>query len=418
MRLETERKQLEKKMQNYIIPIYDQSKSNTKKVDYLLGKCYESHGKDYYDQNNNGKFTIFVNDNEMDTDIIMEQLTYGVDSHENKFIKFGVEDFNYYPNETYEVIKCFYAQKRLPTIPSINNLAETISSNECILKWIYIGHALKHELYDKISFALMTIVKNKTNIISRNDMLNQEIVDNVLKELKDQNKIDQKELDYIKKLIKRAILFDPIINPIHRNSAIEQATEYDENIDDMFSGLTINMLQDIYATHNCFLYRNYQFAEYKKQTMIENITNNKYFGKNKQDFASKIKSVIMEKISDIDLYPSYIIEDNLYIIWKYVFSVTHLVQKLIQNNSNNDVFTLNVFIIPKRIVSVYDTNIIYPVAIKHVSDYLSLNGCYSHKCLTMKPSEYKILSSLKIFSAQQLIIFSEMVVACEQCLVV
>eukprot|EP01084_Bolivina_argentea_P084979 153628_1 len=37
----------------------------TKKVDYLLGKCYETYGKDYYDENNNGKFFAFVNDNGM-----------------------------------------------------------------------------------------------------------------------------------------------------------------------------------------------------------------------------------------------------------------------------------------------------------------------------------------------------------------
>ncbi len=58
--------------------------------------------KDYYDENDNGKFILFVNNNEMNTDIIMEQLKYDIDSNENKLIKFGVEDFKYYPNKAYE----------------------------------------------------------------------------------------------------------------------------------------------------------------------------------------------------------------------------------------------------------------------------------------------------------------------------
>eukprot|EP01084_Bolivina_argentea_P118385 210067_1 len=234
--------------------------SNTKKVDYLLGKCYESYGKDYYDGNNNGKFIAFVKDNGMDTDIIMEQLEYDIDSNENKLIKFGVEDFNYYPNEAYEVIKCFYKYNRLPTLPSIDNL-ENMASKKHILKWSCV--ALKHELYPKISDAFMQIVTQEKH----------STVDKMLEALNNKLKLDGNEIKYVEKLIQRAVRFSYSFTSYVAlaDNNPEQKEFVSIKHRNVMHELSSDMLMDIYNVHNSFLFMNFNFQQYEEPDIMQHI---------------------------------------------------------------------------------------------------------------------------------------------------
>eukprot|EP01084_Bolivina_argentea_P044946 82722_1 len=58
---------------------------NSKIIDVHLGEYYENCGRnDYYDQNGNGKLTIFLEDNDIDSDSLIEELNAYVDTKEIK----------------------------------------------------------------------------------------------------------------------------------------------------------------------------------------------------------------------------------------------------------------------------------------------------------------------------------------------
>eukprot|EP01084_Bolivina_argentea_P199033 340636_1 len=67
------------------------------------------------------------------------------------------------------------------------------------LKWCYIESALKHELYDEISSALMIIVNRKK--LRDKDIWNNTIIKQLLDELKVDRKIQLSEINYIEQLV-------------------------------------------------------------------------------------------------------------------------------------------------------------------------------------------------------------------------
>eukprot|EP01084_Bolivina_argentea_P015986 29937_1 len=54
------------------------------------------------------------------------------------------------------------------------------------LNWQHISNAIKHELYDKVAYSLMEIIKNNKKKYKR---INNENINNVVKELKTKHKM-------------------------------------------------------------------------------------------------------------------------------------------------------------------------------------------------------------------------------------
>eukprot|EP01084_Bolivina_argentea_P269466 457996_1 len=109
-------------------------------IDYLLGKYYETCGiNDYYDKNNNGKFSLFLNNHGLDSDAVIAELENKVDLKDQKLVKFGIEH-DYYPHEMYEAVQFCYKYKRMPI--TMHNF-HLLSSNEYIVKWEHINNVIK-----------------------------------------------------------------------------------------------------------------------------------------------------------------------------------------------------------------------------------------------------------------------------------
>merc|ERR1712154_316473 len=66
-----------------------------------------------------------------------------------------------------------------------------------------------------------------------------------------------------------------------------------------------------------------------------------------------------------NLYPQYIINDDMFKIWKYFFAASQFVQK-------HKPKTFKIHIIPKEIVCIYDNDIIHPFHIDNIEKYLTL----------------------------------------------
>eukprot|EP01083_Nonionella_stella_P116757 347243_1 len=91
------------------------------------------------------------------------------------------------------------------------------------------------------------------------------------------------------------------INTVHSN----------KHIDPQYDGLTFNVLNDIYNVHKCFLFANYRFKHYDVHQFVTDIQNCNLDHRIKQC----IEAVeIEDDIATIDLYPTYIIDDDMYTI--------------------------------------------------------------------------------------------------------
>eukprot|EP01083_Nonionella_stella_P021828 60436_1 len=77
-----------------------------------------------------------------------------------------------------------------------------------------------------------------------------------------------------------------------------------EIIDDQCSGLTFNLLCDIYNVHKCFLFANYQFKRYDINQFVKNIQTCKQLSMSKEC----IENIgVEDAMTTMNLYPSYII---------------------------------------------------------------------------------------------------------------
>eukprot|EP01083_Nonionella_stella_P239449 838034_1 len=140
-----------------------------------------------------------------------------------------------------------------------------------------------------------------------------------------------------------------------------------ENIDSQCGGLNVELLHDIYNVHKCFLLGNYHFTHYDVSQFSKDIQNCKYL---KPNIKKYIESVAIESsitTTTIDLYPSYIIEDDMYAACKYFFCASRIVH---QETQNNDDFSLRMCVIPNHVICIYDDDIIIPFGIDDITSYL------------------------------------------------
>eukprot|EP01084_Bolivina_argentea_P269465 457995_1 len=121
---------------DYILGKY----ASPKTIDYILGKYYETCGINaYYDENSNGKFSLFLNNHGLNSDAVIAELENKVDLKDQKLVKFGIEH-DYYPHEMYEAVQFCYKYKRMPI--TMHNF-HLLSSNEYIVKWEHINNVIK-----------------------------------------------------------------------------------------------------------------------------------------------------------------------------------------------------------------------------------------------------------------------------------
>eukprot|EP01084_Bolivina_argentea_P095219 171200_1 len=243
------------------------------------------------------------------------------------------------------------------------------------LTWQHISNAIAHELYDKLASQIMVITQ-KDNIKDEH-IFNPGKVDIMFKQLQHKLNIDTKEIDYINGLIERAKVFEPLSasKNVHPNKEEKNVAKKQS---------TINRLFDIYSTHNCFLFGNYHFTTYSQSEFMDDLKDCKYIDMDPNYYISSLKSNI------IDLYPKYIIDDDMFIICRYFFAASYVVHKLTEINGLSAKFALNIFIMCRRIVSIYDNNITYSSDINSLCDhnYIIRKGCVPYSQLILAPDDY------------------------------
>eukprot|EP01084_Bolivina_argentea_P279320 477519_1 len=270
--------------------------------------------------------------------------------------------------------------------------------------WDYIYNAISHLLHNKIATSFIGIKNEKG--YKRTTKNN---ITAILKTLQ----VTAQEKKYIRKIIPKAkYTFRSIktsteggLQPKYNSGRFLQVDGRD--IDVKFHGLNVDTLYDIHNIHNCFLFSKYQFSEYKIKTFSNDITNNIYFNFYKVDtpFILTVKSLIKPtKIPEIDLFPQYIIDDDICDVWNYFFAASSLVRELIENKKStihNALFSLKVCIIPRKVISVYDPAIIFEYnKINNINVYLKSKKLIWNKPATKIGHASNMLTIYDAFKAQ------------------
>eukprot|EP01083_Nonionella_stella_P204315 744912_1 len=219
--------------------------------------------------------------------------------------------------------------------------------------WEHVTCALRHELYGQIASRLNVIVDEYSIISDEN-------VDTALNSLKEKSKLDAKEMEYIKCLIRRAMSSRSTSQYNTMNNSLDITSE--------MVGLGTQMCSDIYNVHNWFLFVNYRGEEYGKDMFKNKVM------KHMECSHLQEEDVIdmMQRMSFIDLYPDYIIDDNRDLIWRYFFAASQLVHTLLSNELNDQAFALKIVVIPNRIVSVCNEKNVFPDAMGDIYHYLTI----------------------------------------------
>eukprot|EP01084_Bolivina_argentea_P151686 264749_1 len=204
-----------------------------------------------------------------------------------------------------------------------------LSSNNAygfVLQWYHIGNAIKQELYDKISIKFMNLVNGTTRYKD---------IDHLLSALSKKMNIDDNEINYLKKLINRAKTCNPLCAYRSRRAANFVWTK--------IYYLEKELVADIFSVYTCFVFSNFQFQKCTDDDLNKIVTN-------------KIKG---KEIQGIDLFPQYVIDDDMYSVWKYLFAASHLVNKIKFKKTKHSCQLITFTIIPNKVVSIYDPDIIY-----------------------------------------------------------
>eukprot|EP01083_Nonionella_stella_P054922 144942_1 len=210
------------------------------------------------------------------------------------------------------------------------------------LSWDHVVECIKQEMWPKLASVIKALLNRKNEqgnqMIEIND-LSDECIDHIVNILKKNKRLPSEECEYLKRLILRATHFDP--NESHYN--VKEVTELGYYND----GLSQSLLMDIYDVHKIFVFANFHFREYDMREFVSNISN---------AFGDRFIETCVPFKPRFNLYPNYIIDDDIFRVFDYHFGVSLFVNTLKSNLyiEKNTVFEVQCIVIPQSVSCVYD----------------------------------------------------------------
>eukprot|EP01084_Bolivina_argentea_P274286 467468_1 len=368
----------------------DEDINEFERMDTALGNYYANNGRsDYYDANGDGKFMTFAFiediDSQLGDNVVPNNCAY-IYMDDQFPLQNEVSEVKNQTNTIFKTLQCCYKYSTIRYTESLyshivpyeeyNILRRVVSlkildwrenhsnyyfalnvikntlptsftdrgyknsvhrllglSKNCILTWDHIANAISHELYHKISVSFLRVVCDKAY----------ESIDDVLKRLQQITKSDKKEIDYLKQIINKAK--SSFLVFVERKGIY---VSHEKHVDDKKvkknekHKKAENILCDVFNVHNYFLFSQYNLQKFDN-------------------------AAFMGRLPKFDLSPEFIIDDDMYDIWKYFFAASHLVH---QKRQTNDIFTLKITVIPNKVICIYDKNIIFPFDTEEIDNYL------------------------------------------------
>eukprot|EP01084_Bolivina_argentea_P228081 385286_1 len=361
----------------------------TTKQDYSLSQFCDGIGiyyakmnsAGYYDAVRKGKFSKWFHENDLKVDFMEEELMNSNVDH-CRYLDFDYNDdnkTNLFPVPTYINTADRIRKKQFQIMQHVYK--KGYGEPPCFefkLSWKHVSNAIKHSLYKMIAISFLEMTTSDL-------ICSPQTIDNVLTALVAKVKINQNEVKYIEQLTKRAFKFQPA-----KNEHSIMPYKYVGVEDDTKSDLNFGIVRDIYNVYDCFLFSNYQFIDYTKTEFILDIQKNVPFDCNDEQ-VTRVQQIntLVATMEKYNFYPRYIINDDMYEIWKYFFSVSHIIHKMRQTKNN---FKVKVYVIPQSVVSIYDNTLEHRISITNLHNYLFSNNCA--ECIIIKPSKFSDVSSM------------------------
>eukprot|EP01083_Nonionella_stella_P024995 68841_1 len=229
------------------------------------------------------------------------------------------------------------------------------------MNWMYIANCVHHEMYPKLANVMRSLVNSSETNVGLYD-LDQVHIDTIIHSLK-RGKLVVEERRYLRKLCQRALGFIAF-TPANRNNDHDGDDHKKKIFDLKYKGLNADLLRDIFDVHRHFKFSSYHFYEYSVQQFRNDIieASPTYLD---QELAHACMNVQFKE--RFNLYPSYIIADDMFQTSNYMFSVSHYVHLL---RDKTQVLDVKLVIIPKAVHCVYDENSVFQYDIGNIDYYL------------------------------------------------
>eukprot|EP01084_Bolivina_argentea_P299751 516725_1 len=229
------------------------------------------------------------------------------------------------------------------------------------IDWFKACNGIAHELWPKLASTVKTIVSNKDNNIDV-QQVNQMNIDKVMETLRGRY-LGVEEQYYLKQFLIRAASFTPINN----KSDNGYSDRFYNDFHHKKKGLSAGLLMDIFDVHRLFIFSNFHFKEYSVDDF-------------KEDIKQKGTQIIGEKFIEryvnnikmqerFNLYPQYIVNDNIFRVFDYHFGVSLFINTL-KNKLYLKKLKIRSIVIPKLITCIYEDKLYFEYNIGLIDDYL------------------------------------------------
>eukprot|EP01083_Nonionella_stella_P232592 820325_1 len=226
-------------------------------------------------------------------------------------------------------------------------IAKVHAHDDFSMNWNHLMECIKHEMWPKLASVIKAMFDSKTEDANQSvihvDDLSDDCINNVMNILTTKKGLPSEESKYLEQLIIRAKEFNPNQLQYHCVDENEDTSQYKD-------GLNESLLMDIYDVHRIFVFANFNFTDYTTHHFKTDI--NKAFGE--QFIETHAHNVSLEP--RFNLYPVYIIDDDIFRVFEYHFGVSLFVNGLKHNLyiEKNTHFEIRCTVIPQSVSSVYD----------------------------------------------------------------
>ena len=142
------------------------------------------------------------------------------------------------------------------------------------------------------------------------------------------------------------------------------------DFDPKWPGLNVDLLRDIFNTHKVFIFGAFNCSSFGLKEF--------HCGLREAENGVLGGAIVSTQIADTDsklksratLFPTWLIKDDIFDVFRYHFAVSHCVNQLKCKETGDG---LNIFccVIPEHVISLYDDHLLYEYSIDDIKQYLN-----------------------------------------------
>ena len=222
--------------------------------------------------------------------------------------------------------------------------------------WDFIVSAVEHEISHYMAQVIKSLIPKLGELSTESAA---ELISVVTKNTN--LNLNVAEKDYFRSLINRASTVGEWHSSLETNLQKKQDSQFEENSSE-------RLIRDIFNTHKVFSFGSFNCREYKWEHFVDSVSKintNKY---------RKIADSMLRKKENFQchatLYPNYLIDDDIFEIMDQIFAVSDAINRFLMQKGDLDRLDVFCFVIPERVVSLYDRQMRYISKINDIENWI------------------------------------------------